>query len=110
MDGMVGDATLEANDRGNPAAGPHVSTEAIGFGPTLQSRGPAGQLFDGSPAGGPRAWSVPQAVRSYGVGPRHPLAESPLADAQGCGHLSLGPALLAEVPGVQSSDVFPIVA
>jgi hypothetical protein len=36
MDGMVGDAKLQANDRGDPFAGPDLAPKAVSFGPMLQ--------------------------------------------------------------------------
>jgi hypothetical protein len=39
MDGMVGDAKLQVNDHRNPAAGPDLPSEAIGFGIPIQEVG-----------------------------------------------------------------------
>jgi hypothetical protein len=108
LDGMVEDAKREANHRGDPSAGPHLAPEAVGFGSTVQEVGPTGQLFGGQPAGGAGAWAVPEGFRSLLAGTRHPWADSPFADGQGGGGLPLGPALLQEVPGLESSGFLPI--
>jgi hypothetical protein len=108
MDRMVGDTKLQANHRGDPATGPDLPSKAISFCPTVQECGQAGQLFGGQPAGSTRAGAVPEGFRSLLAGTRHPLADRPFADAEGCGDLPLGPALLQKVPGVKSSDFLPI--
>jgi hypothetical protein len=108
MDSMVGDATFEVDHRGDPSTGPNLPSKAVGFGPTVQERGQTGQLCGGQPAGSTGAGAVPEGFRSLLAGTRHPLADSPLADAEGCGDLPLGPALLQKVPGLQSSGFLPI--
>ena len=109
MDGMVGDAKLPANHRGDPATGPDLSPKAIGFGPLAQERGQAGQLCGGQATGSTGARTVPEGLRTSLAGTFHPLADRPCADAQGCGDLALGPALLQEVPSLEPSGFFPIV-
>jgi hypothetical protein len=52
---------------------------------------------------------MPLSLWSPVAGARHPLANRSLADAQGAGDLTLGPALLLEVPRLQPSGFFPIV-
>ena len=47
MDRMVGNTACEANDDCHPRPGPDLSPEAEGFGPALQERRQAGQLFAG---------------------------------------------------------------
>jgi hypothetical protein len=47
------------------------------------------------------------APRGQRAGPRHPWADSPVADAEGGGDLPLGPALLEMVPGLNSSALLP---
>jgi hypothetical protein len=105
---MVGDAKFEVDHRGDPSTGPDLSPKAIGFGPTLQECGQTGQLFGSQPPGGTRAGAVPEGFRSRLVGTRHPLADRPFADADGCSDLPLGPALLQKVPGLKSSAFLPI--
>jgi uncharacterized protein (DUF433 family) len=56
---------------------------------------------------------VPKGVVKYVndqtfCGAFHPLADSPFADAQCLGDLALRPALLYEVPGMQTSNFFPV--
>jgi hypothetical protein len=36
MDGIIGDAKLQANDRSDPSVSPDLSTKAIGLGPAVQ--------------------------------------------------------------------------
>ena len=108
MDGMVGDVQLLANDRGDPAAGPDVAPKAVGFGPLVQESWQTAQLAGGQQAGSTGAGAAPEGLSTLRTGPRDPLADRPLADAQGCGDLALGPALLHEMPGLQSSGFLPI--
>ena len=105
---MVGDAKLQANHRGDPATGPDVSPEAIGFGPRVQERGQPRQLVDGQPVGSTGAGTLPEGLRAPLAGTRDPLADSPFADAQGFGDLALGPVLLHEVPALKPSGFLPI--
>ena len=51
---MVGDAKLQANDGGDPSAGPELAPEAIGFGTTVQEVGQARELLGGQAAGAPQ--------------------------------------------------------
>jgi hypothetical protein len=106
MDSMVGNAKLEVDHRGDPSTGPDLPSKAVGFGPTVQERGQTGQLFGGQATGSTGARTVPEGLRSLLAGTRHPLADSPFADAEACGDLPLGPALLQKVPGLKSSDFF----
>jgi hypothetical protein len=39
----------------------------------------------------------------------HPLTDSSFADAEGLGDLALGPALLFEMPGLESSGFSPVI-
>jgi hypothetical protein len=108
VDSRVGDANFAVDHRGDPSTGPDLSSQAIGFGPTLQECGQTGQLVGRQPAGSTGAGAVPEGSRSPLAGPRHPLADRPCADAEGCGDLPLGPAPLQEVPRLKSSAFLPI--
>jgi hypothetical protein len=108
MDSMVGDAKFEVDHRGDPSTGPDLPSKAVGFGSTVQERGQTGQLCGSQPAGSTGAGAVPEGLRPPLAGMRHPLANSPLADAEGCGDLPLGPALLQKVPGLKASGFLPI--
>jgi hypothetical protein len=46
MDGMGGDAKLPVKERRKPAAGPDLSSEAIGFGTPIQEVGQTRQLLE----------------------------------------------------------------
>jgi hypothetical protein len=52
---------------------------------------------------------MPQGLWSAVPGALHRLADCPLADAHGFGGLALGPAFLLEVPGLETSNLFPFV-
>ena len=106
---MVRDAEFQTNHGGDPATGPDLAPKAIGFGPSVQQLGQARQLLGDQPAGGPRVGPMPERLGAPVAGPRHPLADGPLADPQGLGDLALSPALLLEVPGLQPSRLFPVV-
>jgi hypothetical protein len=108
MDGMVGNTEFEANDGRHACPGPDLSPEAIRFGPTLQEGGQAGELFVGQPAWRTRGWAMPEGFQTALAGPRHPLADGALADAQGVGDLALRPALVLELPGLEPPGCFPI--
>jgi hypothetical protein len=108
MDGMVGDAKLQANDRGDPSAGPDLAPKAVGFGPMVQEFWQTDQLAGGQPARSTGAGAAPEGLRTLLASPRSPLADGPFAGAQGFGNLALGPALLHEVPGLKSSGFLPI--
>jgi hypothetical protein len=81
MNRMIGDAKLQLNHGGDPSTGPDLPSKAVGFGSTVQERGQTGQLCGGQPAGSTGAGAVPEGFRSLLAGTRHPLADSPLADA-----------------------------
>jgi hypothetical protein len=106
---MVGDAECELNHGGNPAAGPELSPEAIGFGTAVQQPRQLGQLVGSQSARSAGGWTGSEGLRSPLPGARHPLTDGPRADAQGLGNLVLGPALLLELPGLQPSGLFPVV-
>jgi hypothetical protein len=74
----------------------------------VQELGQTGQLVGGQPAGGTKAGAVPKGLRAFLAGRRYPMAGSPFANAQGFGDLSLGPALLHEMPGLKSPGFLPI--
>src|ERR671914_463511 len=73
MDGMVGDATLQANHRGDPATSPDLSAKAIGFGPLVQEHGQPRQLLGGQPAWSTGAWTLPEGLRTPFAGTFPPL-------------------------------------
>ena len=108
MDGVVRDAKLEAEHRGDPATGPELPSKAVGFGPTVQEFGHTGPLFGGQPARRTGTMPMSEGLRSPLTGTGHPLADRPFADTQGFGDLALRPALLLEVPGLEPSGFFPI--
>ena len=108
MAGMVGDPKLQANHRGDPAAGPHLAAGAIGFGTTLQARGQTGERLGREPAGGPRCGPMAEGLRAAHADALHPLADSRFADTQRLDDLARGPALLLELPGLEPSRFFPI--
>ena len=64
MDGMGGDATLQANDRGDPSAGPDVAPKAVGFGPMVQECWQTEQLAGGQPARSTGAGAAPEGLRT----------------------------------------------
>jgi hypothetical protein len=66
MHGMVGEAKLQPNHRGDPSTNPDVSPKAVGVGPTVQEPGQTGQLVGGQPL--MRTPSA-QAKSSSGVSP-----------------------------------------
>ena len=109
MAGMVGDAKFRAHHDRNAPARPDLPAEAIRFGATAQQLGQVCELRFGEPPRGPRRWAVPESVRASIASALHPLADRPLADAQGVGDLALGPPLLCELPGLQPSGFFPIM-
>jgi hypothetical protein len=108
MDRMGGNTAFEANEDRHACPGPDLSPEAIRFGPRLQEGGPAGELCVGQPAWRTRGWAMPEGLQTAMAGPRHPLADGALADAEGFGDLVLRPALLLELPGLQPPGCFPI--
>lgn len=81
MDGMVGHATLQVNHRGNPAAGPDLPAEAIGFGASVPKVGQTSQLCGGSAAGNPRMGAMPQGFRSPVASALQPLADRSFAES-----------------------------
>ncbi len=89
MDRMVGEAKFQVDHRGDPSAGPDLPPEAIGFGATVQQVGQAGELCGREPARGPGRRAVAQGVGTLLAGTLHPLADGPLAHAQGLGDLAL---------------------
>jgi hypothetical protein len=85
---VVGDATRQPNDRGNPSAGPDLPSKAIGFGAAGQEVGQAGQLR-GSQATWGTGWrSVPERLRTALTGACQPLADGPCADAHRLGDVA----------------------
>jgi hypothetical protein len=106
---MGGDAILQVNHRGDPAAGPDLPSEAIRLGAPVQQVGQPSQLFGGQATGGAAMGAIPQGFWAPVPGALHPLTDRPCADAQGLGDLVLGPALLLEEPGLQPACFFPVV-
>ena len=107
MTRMRGDTTCQADDGGDSTAGPQFSAKAVGGGALMQQGGQAGQLLGRQPPRGPRWWPTPERLGTDGAGPCHPLTDRALADPQRRGKLALRPALLLEVPGLESSGFFP---
>jgi len=50
---VIGDATFRSNNSRNPATGPQLPPEAVGFGAMLQQGRQTGELRIGQPAAGP---------------------------------------------------------
>jgi hypothetical protein len=109
MDRMVRDAKRRGDDCGDVATGPHLTAKAMGFGAPVQQLGQTGQLVGGPPARSPRGWPVVERLRPALAGAFQPLADSPLADAQGLGDLPLGPAFVVEGPRVKTSCCHPVL-
>jgi hypothetical protein len=105
---MIGDAEFQADDGGDARTGPQLSTKAIGDGPSMQQLGQAGELGGRQPPRGPGWRPVTERLGAGFAGPFHPLADGVLADPQRLGNLALRPALLLEVPSLESSGFFPI--
>ena len=85
---VVGDATRQPNDRGDPSAGPDLPSKAIGFGAAVQECGQAGQLRGSQATWGAGGRSVPECLRTALAGACQPLADGPFADAQGLGDVA----------------------
>jgi hypothetical protein len=105
---MVRDATREANHRGEAAPCPELAPEAIGVGALLQQRREVGVWLVGQPGRGTRRWPMAQRFHASVAGACHPLTDGAFADAEGLGDLALGPALLFQVPGLESSGFSPV--
>jgi hypothetical protein len=108
MTRMIGDAKLQADDGGDPRAGPEIAAKAIGGGTSVQEGGQPGEPLGREPAWGPRWGPVAEGFQPSCPGTLHPLADSGCADPQRFGDLALGPALLLEVPGLQPSSFLPV--
>ena len=89
MPRMIGDAECQADDGGNACTGPQLATEALGEGPALQERGPAGERVGRQPPRGPGWRPAPERLGSGFAGPGHPLTDGPLADTHGPGNPAL---------------------
>jgi hypothetical protein len=108
MTRVVRDAEYQLNDGGDTAAAPDLSPKAIRFGTTVQQLGQTRQLFGRQAAGRAAVGTRPQGLWSPVAGACHPLADGTPADAYRIGDLTLGPALLLEAPGLESSGFLPI--
>ena len=97
---MIPDAKFQLHHGGDPATGPELAPEAIGFGAALQIVGQARELFDRQAARGPRGSPMAEGLRTALAGTPHPLADGRFADSHRLGNLALGPPLLLEVPGL----------
>jgi hypothetical protein len=104
---MVGNTTLQTDHRRNAGAGPQVATKAVGSRTTTQQPGQARQLFGRQPPRGAWCRMALQGLGASPTGTRHPLADRPFADTEGFGDLALRPALLFELPRLESSGFFP---
>jgi hypothetical protein len=109
MGRMVGDAKFRAHHDRHAPARPDLPAEAIRFGATAQQLGQVCELCGSQATWGTGRWAVPESVRASSASALHPLADRPLADAQGVGDLALGPTSLFELPGLQPSGFFPIM-
>jgi hypothetical protein len=105
---MVGDAKLQANDRGDPTTSPHVSAKPIGGRGTLEEVGQVGELLACQAACRTRRRVMPERMGALVAGTAHPLTDGPFADAKRLGNPALSPPLLLEVPGLKPSGFFPI--
>jgi hypothetical protein len=106
---MIGDPKDELHDGGNASTSPELPPKAIGFGPSMQQRGQAGELLGREPARSPRRGPMAEGLRASLAGTSHPLADSRFAHSHRFRNLALGPPLVLEVPGLQTSGFFPIV-
>jgi hypothetical protein len=106
---VIGDTKLRSNNGRNPATGPPLPPEAVGFGAMLQQGRQAGELRIGQPAAGPRGWSMAEGVRAPLSATLHPLVDRAFADPQRRRDLAWRPTLLFEVPGLQTSSFLPVV-
>jgi hypothetical protein len=109
MPRVIGDAKFQADDGGDPTAGPELSAKAIGGRTSVQQRGQAGKVLGRQPPRGPGRRPAPKSLGADFAGPCHPLTDGPLADTQGFGNLALRPAPLLEVPGLDAPSFFPVV-
>ena len=85
---VVGEAKFQPNHRGDPATGPDLPSKAIGFGAAVQECGQAVQLCGSQATWGTGRRSVPERLRAALAGACQPLADGPLADAQGLGDVA----------------------
>jgi hypothetical protein len=108
MAGMIPDTPRQVDDCGNPSAGPKLSSKPVGFGTALQELGQAGEVLASEPTGCAGWGSVAEGIWPTLAGAFHPLADRPFADAQGLGDLALRPAVLLELPGLETSGLFPV--
>jgi hypothetical protein len=104
---MVGDAQLQANDRGDPTTGPHVSSKPVGGRATLEEWGQAGELLACHAACSAGRRVMPEGIGPLVAGTAHPLTDGPFADAERLGNPPLSPPVLLEGPGLQPSGFFP---
>jgi hypothetical protein len=109
MTRVIGDTKFQTDDGGDPTAGPEFSAKAVGGRTAMQQLGQAGELLGRQPPRGPGWRPTPESLGPDVAGPCHPLTDRALADPQRLGNLALGPALLLEVPGLESSGFFPVV-
>lgn len=105
---MVDHTQFQANHCRNPAAGPEFPSKAVSCRTPGQESGQASALLGGQPTWGTRWGAASQRPGAGFAAPLHPLADGALADAESFGNLTLGPALLLEVPGLEPSGVFPV--
>jgi hypothetical protein len=108
MSWMIRDAKFHSNDGRNPAAGPELPPEAMGCGAALQQCGQSSKL-GGSQSPWGTGWGVvSEGLRAPLPSTPYPLTDGSFADAERLCNLALGPTLLLEVPGLQSSGFFPV--
>jgi hypothetical protein len=107
MTRVRGDTKFHADHGRDPTAGPQFAAKAVGRRAAMHQLWQAGQLLGRQPPRGPGWRPTPERLGTNVAGPCHPLTDSALADPQRLGTLALRPALLREVPGVESSGFFP---
>jgi hypothetical protein len=105
---MRGEAKLQVHHGGDPATGPDLPPEAIGFGAAVQQRGQARELVGGQPAQRARGRPMARGLWAACACAPHPLADSGFADAHGLGNRALRPAFLLMLPGLEPSRFFPV--
>jgi hypothetical protein len=105
---MIRDPRCQSNHGGDPAPGPELAPETLGFGAAVQPCRQAGERLDREPATGPRWGAMAQGLQTSLVGTPHPWADGRFADPRGLDDLALGPALVLEVPSLQPSGFFPV--
>jgi hypothetical protein len=108
MGQMGGDATLQANDDGDPTPGPYIAPNPRGGRATREEFGQAGEWLACQAACRTRWRVMSERLGPLVAGTGHPLAHGPFADPERLGHATLGPAFLLEMPGLDPSGFLPV--